>query len=145
MKRFSTLVMSLALLIGCGLPEQEYDRASSTDHQPTELSRKLVNGAMAPEPSNEGNHSGIALNNASPSAKADVRETTGQVPRGLKSQPADSDTWRGLCCHFNCTDGHHYNSATPTYGNCVEWSAYSCQRWHGSYVVPNSQTWDECY
>lgn len=95
MKRISTLVLSLALMIGCGLPEQE---AVEGSHLP-EHSRQALTSDVEPPP-------------VSPEVTPPTSQPTEDVT-GSSSKTPGSDGSSAHCnsydCYGSCMKEHHNN------------------------------------
>lgn len=90
MKRFSTLVMSLALLIGCGLPEQ----SELAELQPAAIVQSNLN------------QSGVVSTSSTTSSVAANSQAL-ETAQPIAKQPDESSVHCSWWCYGNCREEGH--------------------------------------
>jgi hypothetical protein len=134
MKRIATFVMSLALFIGCGLPEQS-GQEDARDLPLNMMQENLSGSANTPikaVPSRADRGAGheqmtpllVPPSGAEDSAEGSLPQATGTT---VGNAGGDA-TARSFCCYAECYDGreHWYYVGAPPYGQCRDRAQEYC-------------------
>lgn len=126
MKRIATLVMSLALLVGCDMPDQAAEgpfsqHALELTAQPGGFTAGRA-ATIQQEPIEQGSQPATKT-----SASSDMKTATG----GGNTSDADGHFW----CTYDCPTGICFQDSGPKWGECRDtaasygcWSARWCRR-----------------